>query len=408
MPLSPPWPTIVPSGWCATARSASTKERSPGSAPLRRPRRRPRSATLQARSSTPGLVDPHTHIVYGEEGLVDFEVLSQGGQRWDLEPAGGGVGNLVKRTRLLSEEALYAASRARMSRLIANGVTTVESKSGAGLDRETELRTMRVSRALGRDLPDHGGLDLSRRPRARARVCRPARRLRRLHVRRGAARSGAPGPGRPGRRLLRQGRLQPRADGPAVRQGRVVRPGREAARRPVHRLRRRRRGRPPSRPVGRSSRIRLAGHGARHGRGRHGGDPAGRRALLPERDAEAAGKALPRARRADGARHQLQPGELAHRLAGGADAPCLFPLPADARGGAEGLHGERGAGARPAGERRAFGRRPLRRPRGVGHRRSARHRLCHRRRALPRRDQGRPHRARGARSRFDPPNLARA
>src|SRR5262245_39025546 len=108
---------------------------------------------LAGKVVTPGLVDPHTHIVYGEEGLVDFEVLSQGGQRWDLEPAGGGVGNLVKRTRALSEEALYAASRARMSRLIANGVTTVESKSGAGLDRETELRSMRVSRQLGRDLP---------------------------------------------------------------------------------------------------------------------------------------------------------------------------------------------------------------------------------------------------------------
>src|SRR6516164_126767 len=102
---------------------------------------------------TPGLVDPHTHIVYGEEGLVDFEILSQGGQRWDLEAKGGGVGQLVKRTRALSEEQLYAASRARMSRLIANGVTTVESKSGAGLDRDTELRLMRISRALGRDLP---------------------------------------------------------------------------------------------------------------------------------------------------------------------------------------------------------------------------------------------------------------
>ena len=90
---------------------------------------------LSGKVVTPGLVDPHTHIVYGEEGLVDFEVLSQGGQRWDLEPAGGGVGNLVKRTRLLSEEALYGATRARMSRLIANGVTTVESKSGAGLDK---------------------------------------------------------------------------------------------------------------------------------------------------------------------------------------------------------------------------------------------------------------------------------
>src|SRR5258708_6619495 len=87
---------------------------------------------------TPGLVDPHTHIVYGEEGLIDFEVLSQGGQRWDLEPKGGGVGALGRRTRLLPEEAIYAASRARMSRLIANGVTTADRKSGPGLHRATE------------------------------------------------------------------------------------------------------------------------------------------------------------------------------------------------------------------------------------------------------------------------------
>ena len=108
---------------------------------------------LGGRLVTPGLVDPHTHLVYGEEGFADFEILSQGGGRWDLEPAGAGVGGLVARTRALSEEALYAASHARLRRLIAHGVTTVESKSGAGLDRDTELRSMRVSRALGRDLP---------------------------------------------------------------------------------------------------------------------------------------------------------------------------------------------------------------------------------------------------------------
>jgi len=108
---------------------------------------------LRGRLVTPGLVDPHTHIVYGEEGLVDFEVLSQGGGRPELEGRGGGVSGLVARTRQLSEDALYAASRARMSRLISNGVTVVESKSGSGLDFETEMAAMRVSRALGRDLP---------------------------------------------------------------------------------------------------------------------------------------------------------------------------------------------------------------------------------------------------------------
>jgi imidazolonepropionase len=102
---------------------------------------------------TPGLIDPHTHIVYGEEGLVDFEVLACGGGRWDLEKVGGGVGGMARRTRALSEEALYEATRARMCRLIANGVTTVESKSGAGLDMDTELRQMRISRALAKDLP---------------------------------------------------------------------------------------------------------------------------------------------------------------------------------------------------------------------------------------------------------------
>jgi imidazolonepropionase len=109
--------------------------------------------SLGGKVVTPGLVDPHTHIVYGEEGLIDFEVLSQGGKRWDLEPRGGGVGHLVTRTRALSEQEIYDKSRARMSRLIANGVTTVESKSGAGLDKDVELRLMRISRALAKDLP---------------------------------------------------------------------------------------------------------------------------------------------------------------------------------------------------------------------------------------------------------------
>lgn len=108
---------------------------------------------LEGRLVTPGLVDPHSHFVYGDEGYLDFEVLSQGGQRWDLEPQGGGVGGIVRRTREMSEEALYAASRERLAGLIAQGITTTESKSGAGLDRDTELRLMRVSRALARDMP---------------------------------------------------------------------------------------------------------------------------------------------------------------------------------------------------------------------------------------------------------------
>ena len=102
---------------------------------------------------TPGLVDCHTHVVYAGDGLADFEVLTQGGGRGDLERVGGGVQGMVKRTRAASDAELYEQSADRVVRLITAGVTTLESKSGAGLDLDTELRQMRVSRELGRRLP---------------------------------------------------------------------------------------------------------------------------------------------------------------------------------------------------------------------------------------------------------------
>lgn len=102
---------------------------------------------------TPGLVDSHTHIIYAGEGLVDFEILARGGSRQELIKAGGGVRGMIGRTRAATEQQLYESTVRRCLRLIANGVCTVESKSGAGLDLETELKMMRVSRRLGRDLP---------------------------------------------------------------------------------------------------------------------------------------------------------------------------------------------------------------------------------------------------------------
>ena len=102
---------------------------------------------------TPGLVDCHTHIVHAGERRVDFEQRIAGGTREDIARAGGGVRGTVYQTRALSEEALYAESEPRVRSLIAHGVTTFESKSGYGLDLETELRIMRVSRALARRLP---------------------------------------------------------------------------------------------------------------------------------------------------------------------------------------------------------------------------------------------------------------
>jgi imidazolonepropionase len=102
---------------------------------------------------TPGLVDPHNHAVYYGDALADFELLTQGGSRADMIASGGGVGGLVRQTRAATDEQILTASVARVSKLIAAGITTMESKSGAGLDLETELRCLRISRELGRMLP---------------------------------------------------------------------------------------------------------------------------------------------------------------------------------------------------------------------------------------------------------------
>ncbi len=108
---------------------------------------------LGGRLLTPGLVDCHNHAVYYGDALADFELLTQGGSRADMIAAGGGVGALVRQTRGARDEQIYAASAARVAKLIAAGITTLESKSGAGLDLDNELRCLRISRELGRKLP---------------------------------------------------------------------------------------------------------------------------------------------------------------------------------------------------------------------------------------------------------------
>ena len=102
---------------------------------------------------TPGLVDPHNHAVYYGDALADFELLTQGGTRADMIASGGGVGGLVRQTRAATDEQIFAASAARVAKLIAAGMTTLESKSGAGLDLDTELRCLRIGREIGRRLP---------------------------------------------------------------------------------------------------------------------------------------------------------------------------------------------------------------------------------------------------------------
>jgi len=102
---------------------------------------------------TPGLVDCHTHVVYVGNGLLDFELKNAGATRDEIAAAGGGVGGLVARSRAASEEDFFAETVPRIRTLIASGVTTLDSKSGLGLDLDTELKAMRVSRAIAKQFP---------------------------------------------------------------------------------------------------------------------------------------------------------------------------------------------------------------------------------------------------------------
>ncbi|MEO1600785.1 MAG: imidazolonepropionase [Pseudomonadota bacterium] len=101
------------------------------------------------RLATPALVDCHTHLVWGGNRAREFAMRLEGATYEDLARAGGGIRSTVAATRAADEATLFAAALPRLDRLIADGVGTVEIKSGYGLDLDTELRMLRVARALG-------------------------------------------------------------------------------------------------------------------------------------------------------------------------------------------------------------------------------------------------------------------
>ena len=102
---------------------------------------------------TPAPVDCHTHLVWGGDRAREFEMRLQGASYEEVARAGGGIVSTVSATRGAAEDALVAAALPRLDALIAEGVATVEVKSGYGLDRETELRCLRAARRLGHERP---------------------------------------------------------------------------------------------------------------------------------------------------------------------------------------------------------------------------------------------------------------
>jgi imidazolonepropionase len=98
---------------------------------------------------TPGLIDCHTHLVHGGDRAREFEMRLQGASYEQIAQAGGGIVSTVSATRAASDETLIADALLRLDALIAEGVTTVEVKSGYGLDTDTEVRMLKIARALG-------------------------------------------------------------------------------------------------------------------------------------------------------------------------------------------------------------------------------------------------------------------
>lgn len=102
---------------------------------------------------TPGLIDCHTHLVFGGSRAGEFERRLEGASYEEIARAGGGIVSTMRATRSASEDELAAAARNPLLNLLREGVTTIEIKSGYGLETETEMKQLAVARSLGQLFP---------------------------------------------------------------------------------------------------------------------------------------------------------------------------------------------------------------------------------------------------------------
>ncbi|WP_319545485.1 imidazolonepropionase [Ruegeria conchae] len=102
---------------------------------------------------TPGLIDAHTHVVFGGNRAVEFEMRLNGATYEEIARAGGGILSTVNGTRAATEDELLAGALPRVDALLAEGVSCIEVKSGYGLDTETELRMLRAARRIAQERP---------------------------------------------------------------------------------------------------------------------------------------------------------------------------------------------------------------------------------------------------------------